>query len=80
MIMTHMYVGLWDTFKSEIGANTRLDSASATVILAPAAGQRRPLIGCSPIEVADPVWKSWHNYDQLYTYIIRTCAYVYMHM
>lgn len=43
------------TFKSEIGANTRLDSASATVILAPAAGQRSPLIGCSPMEVADPV-------------------------
>lgn len=43
------------TLRSEIGANTRLDKASATVIRAPAAGHNNPLIGCSPMDVADPV-------------------------
>ena len=44
------------TLISEIGAKTRFDIASATVILAPAAGFSKPLIGCSPIDVADPVY------------------------
>ena len=45
------------TLISEIGAKTRFVMASPTVILAPAAGSSKPLIGCSPIEVADPVYK-----------------------
>lgn len=43
------------TLISEIGAKTKLDMASATVIRAPAAGLSKPLIGCSPIDVAEPV-------------------------
>lgn len=44
-----------------MAAKTRLERDSATVILAPELGLRRPLIGCSPIEVAMPSWerKGW---------------------
>ncbi|CAD6242979.1 GSCOCG00009624001-RA-CDS, partial [Cotesia congregata] len=42
------------SFKEEIFAKTRLEIASITVILAPGFMSTRPLIGCSPIEVAIP--------------------------
>lgn len=44
----------FDTFRSVILANTKFVRASPTAILAPHAGSTRPLIGCSPMAVAEP--------------------------
>lgn len=46
------------TFRSVIQANTKLVRASPTDILAIHAGSIKPLIGCSPIAVADPTYKT----------------------
>lgn len=45
------------TLRLVIWAKTRFVSASPTAIRAPCAGSINPLIGCSPIAVADPVCK-----------------------
>lgn len=45
------------TSKHDIGANTKFVNDSATAILAPTPALTRPLIGCSPIEVAIPTFK-----------------------
>lgn len=44
------------TFKDVTLANTRLVKDSPTDILAPQAGSIKPLMGCSPIAVADPTY------------------------
>lgn len=45
------------TLRLVIWAKTRFVRASPTAIRAPCAGSINPLIGCSPIAVADPVCK-----------------------
>lgn len=44
------------TLISDILANIRFVKHSATVILAPAETFTKPLIGCSPIDVAIPAY------------------------
>lgn len=43
------------TLRAVTLANAMLVSASPTAMRAPAAGHTRPLIGCSPMEVAAPL-------------------------
>ena len=59
--MLHIYFSLLHsillTLISETLANTIFVNASATVILAPRAASINPLMGCSPIDVQEPVYK-----------------------
>ena len=55
------FTACYFTFKDETLANTRLVSDSATAILAPQAASTSPLIGCSPMAVAEPVVVKWER-------------------
>lgn len=50
------------TSKHDIGANTKFVKDSATAILAPTPASSKPLIGCSPMEVAIPTLKFKLNF------------------
>lgn len=56
-----LYIYIY-TSKHDIGANTKFVNDSATAILAPTLASSKPLIGCSPIEVAIPTFKYKSNF------------------